>query len=188
MTPWMPRIRWIYLWLASHASDRLHHCATQSFRVCIMPYRKRDSNVKIVLHVEDDPVVLDSMRMMLMAHDYDVISVADGEAALRAVEFDGVTPDLLIVDFHLGHGMNGTDVAERITRALKYPMPVVLLTGDAANAYVPWITKAPVWLLPKPVDARLFAAAVGPLTDFTRVVRPLAIPTGHSNDTARPPI
>jgi CheY-like chemotaxis protein len=129
--------------------------------------------MKVVMHVDDDPVVLDSMRTLLGAYRVRVVSVADGEAALRAVHFEGVRPDLLIVDFHLGAGTNGTDVAESILRLVRYPLPLVLLTGDAPNAYVPWTTKAPVWLMPKPFDARLLAAAIGPLTDLSRALRPL---------------
>ncbi len=128
------------------------------------------------MHVEDDPVVLDSVRTLLRACQLEVISVSDGEAAVHAVEVGGVRPDLLIVDFHLGTGMNGTDVAERIVGLVHYALPIVLLTGDAPNAYVPWTTKAPVWLLPKPLDARLLVAAIGPLTDFTRALRALRSP------------
>ena len=143
------------------------------------------SDVKVILHVDDDPVVLDSVRALLLAYELAVVSVTNGEAALRAIQVEGVRPDLLIVDFHLGAGMNGTDVAECISRLVRYPLPIVLLTGDAPNAYVPWTTKAPVWLLPKPLDARLLVAAIGPLTDFTRAVRPLMAPRGHSNETDR---
>lgn len=128
------------------------------------------------MHVEDDPVVLDSVRTLLRAYQLEVVSVTNGEEAERAIELEGVRPDVLIVDFHLGDGMNGTDVAERILRLVKYALPIILLTGDAPNAYVPWTTKAPVWLLPKPLDARLLAAAIGPLTDFARAVRPLTLP------------
>jgi len=146
-------------------------------------HRPPISDVKIIMHVEDDPVVLDSVRTLLLAHQLAVVSVPDGEAAVRAVQLEGVRPDLLIVDFHLGPGMNGTDVAECIMRLVQYPLPIVLLTGDAPNAYIPWTTKAPVWLLPKPVDPRLLVAAIGPLTDFARAVRPLTMPSGDSIET-----
>jgi CheY-like chemotaxis protein len=134
------------------------------------------------MHVEDDPVVRDSVRTLLRAYQFAVVSVADGEAAVRAVQLEGVRPDLLIVDFHLGAGMNGTDAAECISGLVQYPLPIVLLTGDAPNAYVPWTTKAPVWLLPKPLDAHLLVTAIGPLTDFTRAVRALTIATEHANE------
>jgi CheY-like chemotaxis protein len=134
-----------------------------------------EAAAKVVMHIEDDPAVRDSIRTLLQADGYEVISVPDGETALLQVQACGVRPDLLIVDFHLGRGMNGTEVAEQITRLLRYPLPIILLTGDAPNAYVPWITRAPVWLLPKPADARLLAAAIGPLTDFARAVRAIRL-------------
>jgi CheY-like chemotaxis protein len=148
-------------------------------------YQHPISDVKVIMHVEDDPVVLNSVRTLLLAYQFAVVSVADGEAAVRAVQLEGVRPDLLIVDFHLGTGMNGTDVAECILSLVHYPLPIVLLTGDAPNAYGPWTTKAPVWLLPKPLDARLLVAAIGPLTDFTRAVRSLTTHRGCSNEIDR---
>jgi hypothetical protein len=60
---------------------------------------------------------------------------------------------------------------------LVYPVPIILLTADALNADLPWITKAPVWLLPKSIDPAVLAAAVRPLTDFTAAMRRLSAGT-----------
>lgn len=128
----------------------------------------------VVLHVEDDTVVRAAMRTLLVAEGYDVLSFSDGTAALRAIEA-GAQPDLLIVDYHLAREESGTEVAEDITRHLTYPVPVILLTADPVNCEVPWLTRAPVWLLPKPPDIRLLTAGVTALAGFTRAARLLTL-------------
>ena len=44
---------------------------------------------------------------------------------------------MLIVDYNLGDGMTGTEVAEEFARLLGHAVPTVILTGDPANAEVP---------------------------------------------------
>lgn len=124
----------------------------------------------LVMHVEDDPVVLAAMRTLLAAEGHEVLSFSEGTTALRAVE-NGAEPELLILDYHLAGEETGTDVAESITQRLRYPVPLILLTGDPANCEVPWLTRAPVWLLPKPPDVHLLTAGIGPLVQFTRAAR-----------------
>lgn len=124
----------------------------------------------LVMHVEDDPVVLAAMRTLLTAEGYEVLSFAQPKAAEEAIE-SGARPELLIADYHLGDEESGTELAERIATRLDYPLPIILLTGDPANCEVPWLTRAPVWLLPKPPDMRILVAGIGPLTQFTRATR-----------------
>ena len=59
--------------------------------------------------------------------------------------------DVLIVDYNLGRGMTGTEVAEEFARLLGHAVPTVMLTGDPANAEVPWLADAPVWVARKPL-------------------------------------
>lgn len=139
---------------------------------------------RLVMHVEDDPVVLAAMRMLLGAEGYDVLSASDAPAALQAIETGKAAPDLLVVDYHLGRDMSGTEVAERIATLLGYPIPVILLTADPANAEVPWLTRAPVWLLPKPPDMRLLVTGIASLTQFSRDARAPRAPAAPGRVTA----
>ena len=47
--------------------------------------------------------------------------------------------------------MTGTEVAEEFARLLGHAVPTVMLTGDPANAEVPWLADAPVWVARKPL-------------------------------------
>jgi hypothetical protein len=45
-----------------------------------------------------------------------------------------------------------------------------MLTEDPANAEVPWLADAPVWVARKPLPADTLVAALPPLVDFRRAV------------------
>ena len=82
--------------------------------------------------------------------------------------------DVLIVDYHLGRSMTGTEVAEEFARLLGHAVPTVILTGDPANAEVPWLADAPVWLARKPLSPDTLLAALPPLVAFRRAVAAVA--------------
>jgi hypothetical protein len=78
--------------------------------------------------------------------------------------------DVLIVDYHLGDGITGTEVAERFVRLLGHAVPTVILTGDPTNVEIPWLPDAPVWLARKPLRSETLLAALPPLVEFRRAV------------------
>ena len=127
-----------------------------------------------VLHVEDDVAVCKALALLLRAEGYDVVSAHGGRQALASVVDDHYQVDVLIVDFHLDAEMDGTEVAERVTKALGYSVPTIILTADPANAEAPWLTGAPVWLARKPMNPALLVAAMPPLVELSRSIRNLS--------------
>jgi CheY-like chemotaxis protein len=124
----------------------------------------------LILHVEDDDAMRRSMGMLLRGAGFDTREAATGEHALSNVEALRGKLDVLIVDYHLGNGMTGTEVAEEFARLLGHAVPTVILTGDPANAEVPWLADAPVWLARKPLLPDTLLAALPALVDFRRAV------------------
>lgn len=127
----------------------------------------------IVLHVEDDKAVSESVHALLKTAGYRVSSAGDGEAALRLVAQEKLRPDVLIVDFGLPGGMNGTDVAEEIQELLGYPVPTIILSGELANAEVPWLPGAPLLPLSKPFKPEILLKSVAVFAELQRFVRSL---------------
>jgi DNA-binding response OmpR family regulator len=125
----------------------------------------------LVLHVEDDEALRASLRLLLSGAGYRVVSAADGPAALALVRGEHLVPDVLIVDYHLTEDMSGTDVAEALAAALGHAPPTVMLTADAMNIEIPWISGAPFWLVPKPFDPRVLLAGLNALVRFHRDTR-----------------
>ena len=106
---------------------------------------------------------------------FETREAACGEQALAQVESLRGRLDVLIVDYNLGDSMTGTEVAEEFARLLGHAVPTVILTGDPANAEVPWLTDAPVWVARKPLrarDAARRAAAAGGIPARRRRGRP----------------
>jgi len=61
------------------------------------------------------------------------------------------TPDLIISDYRLSDGSNGTQVIERLRRALDAPVPALLISGDAAPERLREAAGSGYYLLQKPV-------------------------------------
>jgi CheY-like chemotaxis protein len=124
----------------------------------------------LILHVDDDDAMRRSTAMLLRIAGFETREAESGEQALAQIENMRGKLDVLIVDYHLGNGMTGTEVAEEVARLLGHAVPTVILTGDPANAEVPWLSDAPVWLARKPLMPETLLAALPALVDFRRAV------------------
>ena len=124
----------------------------------------------LVLHVDDDDAMRRSTALLLRSAGFETREAMSGEQALAQVDMLRGRLDVLIVDYHLGNGMTGTEVAEELARLLGHAVPTVILTGDPANAEVPWLADAPVWLARKPLLPETLLAALPALVDFRRAV------------------
>lgn len=124
----------------------------------------------LILHVDDDHDVRRSTGMLLRSAGFETREAGCGEQALAQAEALRGRLDVLIVDYDLGHGITGTEVAEDFARLLGHAVPTVILTGDPANAEVPWLTDAPVWVARKPLLPDTLLAALPALVAFRRAV------------------
>lgn len=86
-----------------------------------------------VLLVEDEEAVRRATRMLLRVEGYQVREAASLEEALTAIEQYG-SVDVLITDYHLGAGQNGSDVIEALRERLGAALPAVLTSGDTSAA------------------------------------------------------
>jgi CheY-like chemotaxis protein len=127
----------------------------------------------LILHVDDDDAVRRSTAMLLRAAGFETREAAYGEQALSQIETLRGRLDVLIVDYDLGHPLTGAEVAEEFARLLGHAVPTVILTGDPANAEVPWLTDAPVWVARKPIAPETLLAALPSLVAFRRAVAPV---------------
>ena len=110
-----------------------------------------------VLLVDDDAMVRETTREMLVGCGHTVVEAADAEAALVRVRA-GTAFDLLVADFAMP-GMTGAQFAERAQAACSR-LPVLIITGYAeADALRGWSERG--WqVLPKPFTAAQLADAV----------------------------
>jgi CheY-like chemotaxis protein len=124
----------------------------------------------LILHVDEDEAMRRSTAMLIRAAGFETREAACGEDAVMQIDSLRGRLDVLIVDYHLGQSMTGTEVAEEFARLLGHAVPTVILTGDPANAEVPWLADAPVWLARKPLHPETLLAALPPLVAFRRAI------------------
>jgi DNA-binding response OmpR family regulator len=80
---------------------------------------------ELVLVVDDEPNIIDLARLYLEKEDFRVKGIADGPAALQAVE--QLRPAFMVLDVMLP-GIDGFEVCRRL-RAANNPLPILLLTA-----------------------------------------------------------
>jgi CheY-like chemotaxis protein len=126
-----------------------------------------------VLVVDDEPVVRDSIRLVLGSEGLSVACVADAEAALAHPAL--ATCRLVICDMMLP-GLSGLD-AVRAFRQLRPHLPVVLVTGYAtASSAARSLDAGATAFLAKPFDD----------TELLTLVRHALAPTDVAGKEGRP--
>jgi|SRR5215831_9040037 len=140
----------------------------------VVPLNPEPAARGVILHVDDDADLRRSTAMLLRGAGFEIREAACGEDALGQIEMLRGRLDVLIVDYHLGDGLTGTETAEELARLLGHAVPTLMLTGDPANAEVPWLADAPVWVARKPLLPGTLLAALPALVDFRRAVGAVA--------------
>jgi len=85
--------------------------------------------MKRILIVDDEEMIVKTVKAYLDREGFKTYTAADGEAALRAFEEKG--PDLIVLDLMLP-GVSGIEVTKKI-RA-QSSVPIIMLTAKAGEA------------------------------------------------------
>ena len=76
---------------------------------------------KKILLVEDEAIIAMTTAKMLEKHDFEVVTVYNGEKAVETVDNDPEI-SLILMDIDLGKGMDGTEAAETILKQKDLPI------------------------------------------------------------------
>jgi DNA-binding response OmpR family regulator len=82
---------------------------------------------KRVLLVDDDPELLESVRIALMMRGYEVLTACDGAEALARVERD--RPDLMVLDLVMPR-RSGLTVLDRMRCTAMRSTPIIMMTAN----------------------------------------------------------
>jgi len=109
--------------------------------------------------VDDNPTNLDILQTRLRAHNYEVITAADGEAGLTMAREK--QPDLMLLDIMMPK-MDGIEVCRRIKEDPSLPfMPIIMVTAKAdSKDVVAGLEAGGDEYLTKPVDHAALVARV----------------------------
>jgi two-component system OmpR family response regulator len=112
---------------------------------------------KLVVVIDDDPLVLEATGGLLRSWGFRVITAETDAEAMTRLAGEGQRPDLIVCDYRLSEGSRGTEVIDRLRSA--FEIPALLISGDGA---APMADSGPgsYNLLHKPLDAAKFRAAL----------------------------
>lgn len=117
-----------------------------------------------LLLAEDDPQVLEVARRTLMNAGYQVTCAADGRVAMEAIDRQGESLDLVLLDAVMPH-YSGIEVFEQL-RLLPTKPPVIFCTGyDPASAQGHGVNQLGDAVLMKPFDRTKLLTVIKTLLD-----------------------
>ena len=90
------------------------------------------ANAKRVLLVDDDPEIIESIRIPLQAKGYSVLIARDGNQGLAMAERE--RPDLVILDMMMPK-RSGFLVLEKLRRSHEAPLKVIMITANEGSRH-----------------------------------------------------
>jgi CheY-like chemotaxis protein len=117
---------------------------------------------KLVIVIDDDALVLDSMGGLLRSWGCRVVAAATPDEAL--VDLDpGERPDLIICDYRLADGQSGITAIADLRKAFGAQVPAFLMSGDIAPERLREARESGHLLLHKPLRAMALRAMINRL-------------------------
>jgi DNA-binding response OmpR family regulator len=87
---------------------------------------------KRILLVDDDPEIVESMKLALETKGYEILVARDGNQGLTMAERED--PDLVILDMMMPK-RSGFLVLERLRRTRRVPMRVIMITANEGSRH-----------------------------------------------------
>jgi len=117
----------------------------------------RPAAAKLVVVIDDDPLVLEATNELLSSWGCRVIGAQSFDEALNQLVKIGRRPDLIVCDYRLSEGATGVDVIAGLRSA--FEIPALLISGDS-SAPAAEDAHDSYKLLRKPVNAQVLRAAL----------------------------
>jgi len=126
---------------------------------------------RLIVVIDDDALVLDGMRGILLSWGCRVVTGASDTAALAQLAQEGGQPDLIISDFQLANGRTGIEAIERLRGARDAAIPAFLISGDTAPERLREASASGYQLVHKPVPPMVLRTMLNRLLKAHDVAR-----------------
>jgi len=123
---------------------------------------------KLVIVVDDDELVLESMGGLLRSWGCRVVAAATPDEALADLG-PGERPDLIICDYRLANGQSGIAAIAELRKAHGAPVPAFLMSGDTAPERLREARESGHHLLHKPLRAMALRTMINRLLKNSNV-------------------
>ncbi len=114
------------------------------------------SSAKLVVVVDDDPLVLEATEGLLTSWGCQAVTADSYATALQKLADIGRRPDLIICDYRLSEERSGIDVIRSLRNV--FEIPALLISGDPVQS--DGQAGGGFSLLQKPLNAASFRAAL----------------------------
>ncbi|WP_448204129.1 response regulator [Azospirillum sp. sgz302134] len=91
-----------------------------------------DRSCGLALLIDDEELILESLRLVLEQWGWGVLAAPSGEDALRLLAAAARLPDVIVADYRLRHDRTGVEAIRDVHAQAGAPIPAILLTGDTS--------------------------------------------------------
>jgi len=126
---------------------------------------------KLVVIIDDDPLVLDGMGGLFRSWGYQLLVARTDDEALGGIDDHASPPDLIVSDYHLPARKTGIEAIETLRRAFSVNIPAFLVTGDTSPDLLRQARASGYHILHKPVDPMTLRAMVSHVLREQQVAR-----------------
>jgi signal transduction histidine kinase/CheY-like chemotaxis protein len=109
------------------------------------------THAKLILVVDDEPLVLDATQGILRSWGFDVITAESAEAALNLLQRNNPQPDLIISDYSLTTNCNGIETIRQIRAHCAREIPAFLMSGNTDHEKLSDLHDSGYIILTKPI-------------------------------------
>lgn len=113
----------------------------------------------VVLTIDNEPDILDGMRLLLEGWGCEVMAAPTPRAAAERIRAWGRPPDVMLIDFHLDEG-NGLDAVASLRWRFGADLPAILVTADRTQQLREQAKEKGLGLLGKPLKPAALRASL----------------------------
>ncbi|MBT3768037.1 MAG: PAS domain-containing protein [Rhodospirillaceae bacterium] len=117
-----------------------------------------NSATKTILVIDDDPIVLESLKFRLEAWNHVALAALSLEEAQELLLQNDTHPDIIISDLRLSETMDGVQAIKVLRAGLKNDVTGIILTGDTSPDRLAYIEQDGLTVVHKPVHSDMLAA------------------------------
>ncbi|RIW06594.1 PAS domain S-box protein [Azospirillum brasilense] len=126
---------------------------------------------RLAVLVEDDVIVLMGLRTIFQEWGYEVAVAGSAAQALERLRGLDRHPDLIIADYRLRNGRNGTEAIVQIRGLVGSPVPAIILTGEIGTECDRDAAALGLAVVRKPVTPRQLQSAIQNLLNHNPLSR-----------------
>lgn len=130
---------------------------------------------KLIVVVDDDPLVLDGMSSLLRSWGCRVLTASTGDGAIDDIIRQGSVPDLIVSDYRLPEGQTGFHVIAKLRGAFKTDIPAFVISGDINAEPLQMARQNGFHLLHKPVAPMTLRAMLNRMLKSDNVAEPTVL-------------